>query len=150
MKREIDDQALATILAALRYYQSAGQGNPSRRSLEIHEIATNSDEVISLDEDGIDALCEELNCGEAIDGQPLLGEILTRLGTEPMQDDELARKIRVVLGLAEGETPAAVPTPQLINASLLSALELANSMLERYESGEKPYQTDDEIGRAHG
>ena len=62
-KYRIADFEHATILAALRYYQSKGMGDPNNRSLAIHEIATNDDEVISLDADGIDSLCMRLNCG---------------------------------------------------------------------------------------
>lgn len=36
-------------------------GEPNNRSAQLHEIATNRDEVISLDADGIDHLCERLN-----------------------------------------------------------------------------------------
>jgi hypothetical protein len=57
----LTDQEHATILAALRFYQENGQGDPANRSLDIHEIATNGDDVISLDEKGIDELCEMLN-----------------------------------------------------------------------------------------
>lgn len=59
-----DEQEQATILAALRYYQSEGLGNPMNRSDEIHEIATNGDQVISMDDDGIDYLCERINMQE--------------------------------------------------------------------------------------
>ncbi|MBS7812392.1 hypothetical protein [Roseococcus pinisoli] len=51
----------ATILAALRFYQEKGMGEPDNRSNEIHHIATDGGEVISLDTAGIDALCEKLN-----------------------------------------------------------------------------------------
>jgi hypothetical protein len=52
----------ATILAALRYYQEQGLGDPANRSDEIHEIATNAGLVLaSLDDQGIDALCDRLN-----------------------------------------------------------------------------------------
>ena len=57
----LDDQALATVLAALRFYQERGQSEPSNRSAAIHEIATGGDALISLDNAGIDALCERLN-----------------------------------------------------------------------------------------
>lgn len=56
----IDGQQHATVLAALRFYQQAGMGEPSNRSDAIHDIATNMDEVISLDEAGIDDLVELL------------------------------------------------------------------------------------------
>jgi hypothetical protein len=51
----------ATILAALRFYQESGMGDPTNRSEEIHAIATNNDELTSLDDDGIDDLCTRIN-----------------------------------------------------------------------------------------
>jgi hypothetical protein len=60
----------ATILAALRYYQEQGMGEPDNRSNAIHEIATASytdhkgeeHEVLSsLDDEWIDKLCERVN-----------------------------------------------------------------------------------------
>lgn len=51
----------ATILAALRFYQEHGQGDPNNRTDAIHAIATNEGNVISLDENAIDDLCEKLN-----------------------------------------------------------------------------------------
>ena len=60
--RHIDDDEMATILAALRYYQRHGQGDPFKRSDAIHDIATNGGKLTSLDDAAIDALCERLNC----------------------------------------------------------------------------------------
>jgi len=57
----VDTAELATILAALRFYQMEGQGEPTNRSDDIHLIATDGDSQISLDAEGIDALCERLN-----------------------------------------------------------------------------------------
>jgi len=57
------DQEIATILAALRHYQKSGFGEPRARPLDIHEIATSADQVVSLDDEGIDALCEKINTG---------------------------------------------------------------------------------------
>ena len=57
----LDDQKHATIMAALRYYQKQGMGDPSNRTDAIHDIATCNDAVISLDESGIDELCQEIN-----------------------------------------------------------------------------------------
>lgn len=60
-----DDAELATILAALRFYQQNGMGEPENRSDEIHDIATNNGEVTSsLNDDGIDELCQRINFGE--------------------------------------------------------------------------------------
>jgi hypothetical protein len=58
-----DEAELATILAALRFYQEQGQGDPDNRSAGIHAIASADGDVISLDADGIDALCEKLTLG---------------------------------------------------------------------------------------
>lgn len=59
----IDGSELGTLLAALRFYQERGQGEPGNRSDDIHTIATNGDREISLDDEGIDRLCENLNFG---------------------------------------------------------------------------------------
>ena len=58
---QVTDQEFHTILAALRFYQEQGQGEPANRSDRIHELATNDDQQISLDDAGIDELCERLN-----------------------------------------------------------------------------------------
>lgn len=60
---ELSGQDLNTVLAAMRYYQMRGLGDPASRPLDIHEIATNGDTEISLDAEGIDELCERLNTG---------------------------------------------------------------------------------------
>lgn len=61
VKVKLTEQELDTILAALRYYQGMGMGEPSNRSDDIHDIATNGGKGISLNGEGIDALCERLN-----------------------------------------------------------------------------------------
>ncbi|HCE7247036.1 TPA: hypothetical protein NHR53_005584 [Pseudomonas aeruginosa] len=50
-----------TILAALRLYQEMGMGDPANRSDHIHDIATNGDDEISMDEWGIEELCQSIN-----------------------------------------------------------------------------------------
>jgi len=55
------NEELHTIIAALRLYQSMGCGDPENRSDDIHELATNGGDVISLNDDGIDELCERIN-----------------------------------------------------------------------------------------
>lgn len=57
----LEADEIATIIAALRTYQEAGYGDPANRPDRIHEIATAGD-VVSLDADAIDRLCERLNC----------------------------------------------------------------------------------------
>jgi hypothetical protein len=64
---QINTTDKATILAALRFYQENGQGDPDNRSDAIHGIATggSDDDVTSLDAEGIDELCERINCATA-------------------------------------------------------------------------------------
>lgn len=62
----VDAAELATILAALRFYQQAGQGDPTHRSDSIQVIATDGNTQISLDAEGIDALCERINIEEPV------------------------------------------------------------------------------------
>jgi hypothetical protein len=58
----LNEQEQATVLAALRYYQMQGLGDPANRPDAIHEIATGvNDTIVSLDDKGINALCERLN-----------------------------------------------------------------------------------------
>jgi hypothetical protein len=56
----LDDAEHATVLAALRYYESRMEGNPGAM---FEDIATNGGTVKPLTESEIDALCERLNCG---------------------------------------------------------------------------------------
>lgn len=52
----------STIIAALRFWQEKGMGEPSLRSDEMHDLATNGDTLTSLCDEDIDALVELLNC----------------------------------------------------------------------------------------
>jgi hypothetical protein len=56
-----DDEEHATILAALRFYQQEGMSDPLNRSDAIQEIACPTDDSTSLDDSGIDELCERIN-----------------------------------------------------------------------------------------
>jgi len=60
---DLRDEELATILAALRFYQEQGMGAASKRSAAIHDIATNGDTLVALDDEGLNNLCEWLNHG---------------------------------------------------------------------------------------
>ncbi|HGM8086463.1 TPA: hypothetical protein ACKP9S_002820 [Pseudomonas aeruginosa] len=53
-----------TILAALRFYQQQGMGDPIARSESIHDIATGGGDETSLDEWGIEELCQSINFAE--------------------------------------------------------------------------------------
>ncbi|WP_165678529.1 hypothetical protein [Metapseudomonas otitidis] len=50
-----------TILAALRLYQEMGMGDPANRSDHVHAIATNGGDEISMDEWGVEELCQSIN-----------------------------------------------------------------------------------------
>jgi hypothetical protein len=55
-------QEIATILGALRLYQSQGHADrPEDRPDWLHAIVTRDDADTSLDGAGLDALCERLN-----------------------------------------------------------------------------------------
>lgn len=60
---QVSKEEHATILAALRFYQERDQGDPMFRSDAIHHIATagGDDNITSLDDEGIDELCERIN-----------------------------------------------------------------------------------------
>ena len=56
-----EHQEVNTILAALRYYQQQGMGEPINRSDWIHDIATDGGSETSMNGEGIDDLCEKIN-----------------------------------------------------------------------------------------
>jgi hypothetical protein len=58
---ELTPEEKATILAALRIYEVAGYGNPSRRSGWLHEIATDGGRLVSLDSEEINKLYDRLS-----------------------------------------------------------------------------------------
>lgn len=66
---KLESDELATVLAALRFYQSRGLGDPAHRPYEIHQIATNEGQEISLDAEAIDSLCERINIDDCHDAR---------------------------------------------------------------------------------
>lgn len=61
-KLELAEDELDTVLAALRYYQDRGMGEPANRPDWLQEIACpDGANSTSLDDAGIDALCEKIN-----------------------------------------------------------------------------------------
>jgi len=89
----VDDTDKATILAALRYYQQNGQGDPANRSDAIHDIATNCDQIMaSLDTKGIDELCERINIASKPPARKMTRTEQRRLDeAQSMVDDHNAR-----------------------------------------------------------
>ena len=60
LRIRLDSQDVNTIVAALTYYLESGQGEPSQRTDEIHNLATGDYpglfEDISMDDEGIESL----------------------------------------------------------------------------------------------
>lgn len=107
----LEDAEINTILAALRYYQEKGQGNPSRRSDAIHDIAIGGDweNNTSLDADEIDILCEKINTGfKVASGWRCLSlareliEIAEEHGNLPVTSDNYKNAIGIELSLVGG------------------------------------------------
>lgn len=109
---ELDHAELSTVLAALRFYEDKGLGEPYNRPEWIHEIATDGGAVMaSLDSDAIDALCERLNSES--DDLELVAQTRAVALLEPASDaakllESVAphhpqtAKLRAALALAEG------------------------------------------------
>ena len=62
----LNDAEVATVVAALRYYQQQGQGKTNNRSPDINLIASGGGELLPLDDERIDELCEELCVANSI------------------------------------------------------------------------------------
>lgn len=60
------DDELNTILAALRYYQHNGMGEPNNRPDWLEDIACPTEDDTSLDAEGIDFLCDQLNFSKIV------------------------------------------------------------------------------------
>lgn len=100
---------LSTILAALRYYQAQGLGEPCNRPEDIHELATCGDECISLDAAGIDSLCEALNCGGYLSPEVAKAYVAAlkaitevEIGAGPEADSEALNTVLGIAGKALG------------------------------------------------
>ncbi|MBV7514478.1 hypothetical protein [Pseudomonas sp. PDM25] len=55
-----DEEVRHTLIAALRFWQEKGMCDPVNRSDEMHDLATNGDEVTSLCDVDVDRLVEDL------------------------------------------------------------------------------------------
>jgi len=67
---ELSHEEVATIRAAMRVYRDHGCGEPSERTVDVHEIATACGDVISLDDEGIETLdvrlCKVVNATQPL------------------------------------------------------------------------------------
>jgi len=111
----LEQAEIDTILAALRYYQENGQGDPANRSDDLHDLATRGGESISLDSDGIDDLCERINTDSP------RAELISPPTVYIVQGDHWS---------TPGRPMFVLPTEELANAK---AAELVNGMLEELE-----------------
>ncbi|SEI14570.1 hypothetical protein [Paraburkholderia hospita] len=60
----VSHEGHATLIAALRWYQKSGMGDPDNRDDGIHDLATDGGVLISLDSDGVDELVSTLQFGD--------------------------------------------------------------------------------------
>ena len=67
----LDAQHVATIRAALMFYNDKGQGDPANRSDWVHDLATDGDNQTSMDEQGINELYQYFTLG----GVPVIEEL---------------------------------------------------------------------------
>jgi hypothetical protein len=58
---DLAEVEIATILAALRFYQESGLGERRKQPTWIREIASNGGTIAPLDKKGIERLCAKLN-----------------------------------------------------------------------------------------
>jgi len=142
----LDKSQVNTVLAALRYYQQHGQGDPCNRSLAIHDIAVDGDEI-SLDASGIDELCEYLNEAWAED-DPVsgLGENQKRFLRELGEHGKLQPRVKLWIGVADALVARGLvqrlgsgPTVRYIYqlTAIGSAWVLANVFADIGEIGER-------------
>ncbi len=72
MYLNVNNRELATILAALRYWQHKGIEGPTKpHCLAEWDIAADNGTHIPLDANEIDALCERVNCDDDLPAQLL-------------------------------------------------------------------------------
>ncbi len=87
-----EDTHLNTILAALRYYQENGQGDPANRSDDIQSIACPTADDTSLDADGIDELCEAIKFSDVV----IEDALSRRMTIDELQEVALANGIAIL------------------------------------------------------
>lgn len=96
MMLSISHAELATLRAALQMYRDAGGGDPSKRSDDIHDLATDGDAVMySLDDAGVDELDRRL--------QQALRVCRTQGDAEPVQPDRRAQAEQAFIDFDFGE-----------------------------------------------
>ncbi len=67
LREQLNEDERNTVLAALRWYQHTGMGEPSTRPDWLQDIACPSEDATSLDDAGISTLCERLNGSGEVD-----------------------------------------------------------------------------------
>lgn len=131
----LTDRQLATTLAALRYWQREGRMSAGHE----HDIASAGDSLVPLNDDEINALCEDLKCGPA---NPLIRHLTEELQAIIKAIDEdnpgrahwLART--AVEHIAKQESGAGVPSA---SHSLTSDTELCRLHDQLSELLENPH-----------
>lgn len=127
-------EELATILAALRYYQQQGLGDPLSRPDEIHWIATNNDTITSLAAEDIDRLCEYLNTVKPMGGgfDELEGKLFLRAYTGKLIE------VRAMFPVVEPDGFAEEPANAYMKANPgLGLLAISNRIALLADVGDK-------------
>lgn len=92
---KLDAAGKATILAALTHYLREGQGDPARRTQEVHELAVGPDDcVISLDDAGIQELIDTV--GACAVDEPANDDSVTTQDSEDRKFFETVVTVRVL------------------------------------------------------
>jgi hypothetical protein len=76
MYMDLFDDELNTIIAALRFYQEAGMGDPFERPDWLNDIACPTVDSTSLSDEEIDRLCEYLQTLVDVDQPCIVDELV--------------------------------------------------------------------------
>jgi hypothetical protein len=60
MARRLTPEERATVIAALAWYANSGFGEPAKRPDYIHDLATDDNAVVSLDDMGVRKLARDI------------------------------------------------------------------------------------------
>lgn len=97
----LDGRELATVLAAMRYWQSRDTQRTTAQYYAMVDIATDEGQHLILDDNEIDALCERLNCGS---DKPL--RVVMSMGGGCIQNMDIPKGVEVeVFDFDEEEDP---------------------------------------------
>lgn len=94
----LTNEQLATVLAALRFYQEGGLCDPAKRPVAIDDIATDGGTLVPLDAKGIDALCERLVAPDSLATPDEIEEAREKYALDSDNDIEIDDNARASRG----------------------------------------------------